>query len=333
MSFLQALNQSLANKELPHDVYERAKMVYLSYVRETEDILSSEWIENMFLQFLELLKTDQKNPFRFPCFHQRIVSPINLEAFGKQFFQPLIDLPHSHLLHSEVTNKMIQQLSSEENVILLANHQVEADPQIMQIVLKSLFPEKLLREIIFLAGDRVTSDPIARPFSMGCNLLCIYSKRHIDSPPEKKEEKLRHNQKSMKVLKTLLSQGSKFIYVAPSGGRDRKDASGQLAPSPFHPDSIEMFRLLGKACSVPTHFYPMALKTFDILPPPPVIEQSIGEQRDTKRSPVHFAFGEEVDLNKIISDTESIDKRVLRELRANAVFNRVQLLYKEIADL
>ncbi|WP_213357475.1 1-acyl-sn-glycerol-3-phosphate acyltransferase [Chlamydiifrater phoenicopteri] len=333
MSFLQSLDQALINKELPEDVYERAKMVYLSYVRETEDILHISETEAMFSKFLELLKADQKDPFQFPCFHKRIVSPINLESFGQQFFRPLIDIPHSCLLHSEVASKIIEQLSSGENVILLANHQVEADPQVMQIMLKTLFPERFLKEIIFLAGDRVTSDPIARPFSMGCNLLCIYSKRHIDSPPERREEKLRHNQKSMKVLKTLLSQGGKFIYVAPSGGRDRKDASGRLAPAPFHPDSIEMFRLLGKSCAVPTHFYPMALKTFDILPPPPVIEQNIGEQRSTKRSPVHFAFGEEVDLNSIISTPEVSDKRLLRELRANVVFGKVQSLYKEIADL
>ena len=43
--------------------------------------------------------------------------------------------------------------------------------------------------MIFVAGERVITDPLAIPFSMGSNLLCIYSKRYIDHPPEKKIEK------------------------------------------------------------------------------------------------------------------------------------------------
>jgi glycerol-3-phosphate O-acyltransferase len=30
-----------------------------------------------------------------------------------------------------------------------------------------------------VAGDRVTTDLLAMPFSMGRNLLCIFSKKHV----------------------------------------------------------------------------------------------------------------------------------------------------------
>jgi glycerol-3-phosphate O-acyltransferase len=34
----------------------------------------------------------------------------------------------------------------------------------------------------------VITDPLAIPFSMGCDLICIYSKKYIDVIPEKREE-------------------------------------------------------------------------------------------------------------------------------------------------
>ena len=34
---------------------------------------------------------------------------------------------------------------------------------------------------------------MAMPFSMGRNLLCIYSKRHLGHPPEQRAAKQKHN--------------------------------------------------------------------------------------------------------------------------------------------
>ncbi len=50
--------------------------------------------------------------------------------------------------------------------------------------------------MIFVAGERVITDPLAVPASMGRNLLCIYSKRYIDHPPELKSEKQLHNKRT-----------------------------------------------------------------------------------------------------------------------------------------
>ena len=56
------------------------------------------------------------------------------------------------------------------------------------------------RDTIFVAGDRVQTDAIAVPFSMGRDLLCIYSKKHIENPPELKGEKSKHNRNVMKQM-------------------------------------------------------------------------------------------------------------------------------------
>ena len=41
-----------------------------------------------------------------------------------------------------------------------------------------------------MAGERVLRDAIVVPFSRGCNLLTVYSKKHIDSEPELKKDKV-----------------------------------------------------------------------------------------------------------------------------------------------
>src|SRR5690606_4917236 len=128
------------------------------------------------------------------------------------------------------------------NVVLLANHQTETDPQIISILLEKSHA-RIAEQIIYVAGERVITDPLAIPFSMGCNLLCIYSKRYINSPPELKNEKQLHNKSTMELMSRLLKEGGKIIYVAPSGGRDRRSSSGKVEVASFDPQSIEMFSL------------------------------------------------------------------------------------------
>ena len=52
---------------------------------------------------------------------------------------------------------------------------------------------KFAYDMVHVAGDRVTTDPVAVPFSKGRNLLCIYSKRHMNNPPELASKKKMHN--------------------------------------------------------------------------------------------------------------------------------------------
>ncbi len=57
----------------------------------------------------------------------------------------------------------------------------------------------LAEKIIFIAGHKVTNDPVCIPFSMGRNLICIHSKKHIKNPPEDMPRKQAQNLESMKV--------------------------------------------------------------------------------------------------------------------------------------
>ena len=85
---------------------------------------------------------------------------------------------------------------------------------------------------VFVAGDRVTTDMLAVPFSMGRNLLCIFSKKHVDNPPELKSQKQKHNRRVMKQMGQMFAEGGNLIWVAPSGGRDRANEAGEYQARP-----------------------------------------------------------------------------------------------------
>ena len=53
-------------------------------------------------------------------------------------------------------------------MIILSNHQTECDPQVLSILLEREDQSlgKLAESIIFVAGHKVTNDPVAIPFSM-----------------------------------------------------------------------------------------------------------------------------------------------------------------------
>ena len=115
-----------------------------------------------------------------------------------------LDPNDSVLLGSERVKDIEALLAKGDNVVLLSNHQTEADPSCWSFALHENH-ERLERDMIMVAGDRVTTDVVAVPFSKARNLLCIYSKRHIDNPPEEKSKKMRHNAKTMTVCLRRLS--------------------------------------------------------------------------------------------------------------------------------
>lgn len=71
--------------------------------------------------------------------------------------------------------------------------------QVISILLEQEGLAHLAQKIIFIAGHKVTSDPVCIPFSMGRNLICIHSKKHIKNPPEDIPRKQAQNLLSMKV--------------------------------------------------------------------------------------------------------------------------------------
>lgn len=278
-----------------------------------------------FFTYLDLVKEQCLHPFHFSSYHERIRKPFDYYAFGVNFLRPLADSAHSSVKGLERLDAIEKALKKKENVILFANHQTEADPQAISILLEKTHP-RIAEELVFVAGERVITDPLAIPFSMGRNLLCIYSKRYIDHPPEEKHTKQLHNKSTMERMRELLSEGGKIIYVAPSGGRDRLSSKGIVEVAPFDPQSIEMFYLMAKKAKKPTHFYPMALFTYNLLPPPENIQIELGETRHAKRVPIHLAIGPEINM-EAFPNCENTDKYVRRKSRADYIWNLVKKDY------
>lgn len=326
MVFISSLNKAYQEGTISDKIRNTFLQLYNSYAHSmTQDGLRMEEHEHVFESMLELVKKQLASPYPFEPFHRKITHPYNYFRFGIEFIRPLVDKKRSRVLNLSNVKTMNALIQAGENVIFFANHQTEVDPQLLNLALEETYPE-LASEVIFVAGDRVLTDPMAVPFSMGCNLLCIYSKRHIDNPPEKKHEKQVHNQRTMKLMKDLLSEGGKCIYVAPSGGRDRPDSSGEVPIAPFDPQSIEMFRLMAKQAKKPVHFYPLALATFDILPPPERIETDVGERRQAKRGGALFSFGNEIDMESF-QNLPIQDRDERRAFQAASIWNLVNAEY------
>lgn len=280
--------------------------------------------------FLQLVQDQLQFPFTFEPYHKKVRHPIDYYQFSLDFLRPLIDVAHSTVLGQDTLAQIDHQLKKKENAVLLANHQTETDPQAIAILLEKIYPH-IGEQIIYVAGERVVTDPLAIPFSMGCDLLCIYSKRYIDHPPELKAQKQLHNKNTMDRMSHLLQEGGKIIYVAPSGGRDRRGTSGEVEVAPFDPASIEMFTLMARKAKTPTHFYPFALATYDLMPPPDTIQKELGEVRTAKRCPIHIAFAPEFDMEKFPGSGEN-DKTLRRKNRADAIWNIVNTYYQRLKE-
>lgn len=302
---------------------------FLSY-REALESNNLSTPENLSIlgRFLDMISDQLENPFVFESFHESIRTPIDYYRFGLDFLRPLIVFKDSKVLNLHRVDEMTNLLAKGENIILLANHQTEPDPQAISLLLEATHP-KFAENMIFVAGQRVISDPLCVPFSKGCNLLCIFSKKYIENPPEQKHEKQLHNQKTMKRMSQLLAEGGKCIYVAPSGGRDRPNEKGEIDVAKFDPASIEMFWLMAQHSGRKTHFYPLALATYDLLPPPNSVEIELGEARHARCTPIHLAFGPEIDMDHF-PGSDGADKKQKRQLRADYIWNLVKTDYQEI---
>lgn len=281
----------------------------------------------LFDQLIELVVQQIHHPYPFEIFHQAIRKPFDYYQFGLDFIRPFIRFEESKIFGLEHLATLQSCLERGENVILLANHQTEPDPQIISLMLEKTHP-RLAEKMIFVAGHRVVTDPMAIPMSLGRNLLCIYSKKHIASPPEGKAEKISHNQRTMKKMSELLAEGGRCIYVAPSGGRDRQNAEKEIQIAPFDPQSLELFWLIAQQADKPTHFFPMALRTYDLMPPPKQVEEELGEKRVVNVTPIFLAFGEEVDMEHFPGN-EDADKRMKRKIRAEYIWNKVREDYQK----
>lgn len=283
--------------------------------------------EELFVTYLRLTSLQCQNPYPFQPYHEKKTSPFDYYQWGIDILSPLVNRKNSSVIGKEHLPEIENHLAKKENVVFFANHQTEADPIAISILLENLAP-LLAKEMIFVAGERVVTDPLAVPFSLGRNLLCIYSKRYIDFPPENKREKQLHNKHTMEKMSTLLSEGGKAIYVAPSGGRDRPNGQGIFEIAAFDPQSIEMFYLMTQKAKKPTYFYPLALKTSELLPPPETIQVELGELRKAQYATIHLGLSARIEMEHIVENAIK-DKYERREIRARSIWNMVSALYTQ----
>ena len=328
ISILEKIDAFASNEKIPSKYSEILRGFLKSYQKVAEEHGENpEKYLKIFDTFVDLIYKQFHSTYQFDLYHKKVRSPFDYYMFGLNFMRPLVDLPHSTVNRIENLDKIETLLQNKENVILFANHQIEADPQAISILLENSHP-RFGEELIFVAGARVTSDPLAIPFSIGRNLLCIYSKKYIDTPPEEKHEKQIHNKRTMERMVELLSEGGHAIYVAPSGGRDRTNAEGIVELAPFDPQSIEMFYLMAKKAKKPTHFFPLALSTYHLLPPSETIETELGESRITRGGAIHLAFGNAVDMELFPGSEKAKDKKDKKRLRAEYLWNCVKKDYE-----
>jgi len=326
---LSQLDSYLEQGTLTAKLYHLIREFYGNYQQAALQSPQREKTGPMFALLIKLVIEQLQHPHPFSIFHQSLREPFDYYQFGLDFIRPFIDFARSKIVGMSSLQEIEDQLRKHENVILLANHQTEPDAQIISLLLEKI-NSKLASEMIFVAGHRVITDPMAIPMSLGHNLLCIYSKKHISHPPEEKARKILHNRRTLQQMQELLNQGSHCIYVAPSGGRDRPNMKGEIHVTPFDPQSVELFSLLGQQAERPTHFYPLALHTHHLMPPPSQVERELGEKRMIHVAPVSLAFGKEVDMENFPGSQDG-DKKRKRNQRAEYIWQKVCHSYQEIS--
>ncbi|KAL9992758.1 putative glycerol-3-phosphate 1-O-acyltransferase [Helianthus debilis subsp. tardiflorus] len=299
---LSGIQKEMETGTLPKPVAQLMEELYLNYrkaVFQSGNPHAEEIVLSNMSVALDRILLDVKEPFEFSPYHEAIREPFNYYMFVQNYIRPLINFRESYVGNVSLFHEMEEQLKKGENVILISNHQSEADPVIISLLLETTSPH-ISETAIYVAGDRVVTDPLCKPFSMGRNLLCVYSKKHMNDVPELADMKRRANTRSLKEMALLLRGGSKLIWSAASGGRDRPDPiTNQWYPAPFDASAVDNMRRLVEHAGVPGHIYPLSLLCYDIMPPPPQVEIEIGERRVISFHGAGLSVAPKIDFNEI----------------------------------
>jgi len=254
--------------------------------------------------------------------------PYDYYKLGNDYINELVNYDRSVLGQPERWDEMVAQLDRGENVILLANHQSEADAAFIPLLTMKSHPG-LGEKVVYVAGARVVGDLMAKPFSMGRNLICVHSKKHMTK--ETRSQQMRDNIKAIKAMEAMLRAGGCILWIAPSGGRDRRNVDTRiLQPDNFDPDVVEMVRKVGtKAGMPPTHYYPFAMATYDVMPPPEQTGGNLGEERNVNYTGVGLSLAEEIDVVNG-SWAEGLEDNERKPALAEEAFRRVTSEYNRI---
>ncbi|KAL1192540.1 Glycerol-3-phosphate acyltransferase [Cardamine amara subsp. amara] len=280
-------------------------------------------ISNMSVAFDRML-LGVEDPYTFNPYHKAVREPFDYYMFVHTYIRPLIDFKNSYVGNASIFSELEDKIRQGHNIVLISNHQSEADPAVISLLLES--QPFIGLNIKCVAGDRVITDPLCKPFSMGRNLICVYSKKHMNDDPELADMKRKANTRSLKEMATMLRSGGQLIWIAPSGGRDRPNPStGEWFPAPFDSSSVDNMRRLVEHSGTPGHIYPMSLLCYDIMPPPPQVEKEIGEKRLVGFHGTGLSIAPEINFSDVTADCNNPNEA--KEAYSQALYNSVNEQY------
>jgi len=263
--------------------------------------LSEAEVVTVFNRIMDRLILISKKKYTFESRHEAILAPYDYFEFGQEYVKPLVNFESSYVRNMEYWEEASKSLKAGDNVVLFANHQTEADAAFLPL----FFPDDptLGRKVYYVAGGRVVGDPLAQPFSMGRNLFCVHSKKYIDIEEDKAQKSAmsKQNRKTLTEMSKAMKAGGVLIWIAPHGGRDRLKETpkgDRPVPADFEPEAIELFRSISSKADKPTHFYPMAMATYSIMPPPDGRNAALGEKRVTKFTGCAISLAPRVDMSE-----------------------------------
>lgn len=134
----------------------------------------------------------------------------------------------------------------------------------------------------------------------------------MNDDPELADMKKRANTRSLKEMAMLLRGGSKLIWIAPSGGRDRPDpVTKEWSPAPFDASATDNMRRLVEHAGVPGHIYPLAILCYDIMPPPAQVEKNIGEKRVVSFHGAGISVAPKIDFREVAGTLEDPEAKMV----------------------
>ncbi|OIV94435.1 hypothetical protein TanjilG_25497 [Lupinus angustifolius] len=325
---LSGIRNEVESGSLPPNVAAGMEELYENYksaVFQSGDPKADETVLSNMSGLLDRIFLDVTDPFVFQPHHKAKREPFDYYMFGQNYIRPLVDYRNSYVGNMPLFIEIEEKLKQGHNIILMSNHQTEADPAIISLLLEKRLPY-IAENLTYVAGDRVITDPLCKPFSIGRNLICVYSKKHMLDDPELIEMKRKANTRSLKEMAMLLRSGSQLIWIAPSGGRDRPDpTNGEWFPAPFDPYSVDNMRRLVDHSGPPGHVYPLALLCHNIMPPPMKVEKEIGEKRVISFHGTGLSVAPEISFSETTAACESPEKA--KDAYSKAVYISVNEQY------
>ncbi|KAG5067751.1 hypothetical protein JHK85_000128 [Glycine max] len=295
---LAGIRKEVEAGSLPANVAAGMEEVYNNYksaVIQSGDPKSKEIVLSNMIALLDRIFLDVTDPFVFQPHHKAKREPFDYYVFGQNYIRPLVDFKNSYVGNMPLFIEMEEKLKQGHNIILMSNHQTEADPAIIALLLETRLPY-------------------------------IAENMHMLDDPALVEMKRNANIRALKEMAMLLRSGSQIVWIAPSGGRDRPDPhTGEWAPAPFDTSSVDNMRRLVEHSGPPGHVYPLAILCHDIMPPPLKVEKEIGEKRIISFHGTGISVAPALSFSETTATSENPEKA--KEVFTKALYDSVTEQY------